>query len=176
VTASTGDDGYQGASFPASSSYVTAVGGTTLRSASNARGWIETAWNGTGSGCSTKNDALAAAASYNTGCPKRAIADVSAAADPRYGGMAVYWPTSSSSSTWAQVGGTSEASPIIASVYALSGNTSGYANATPYSHPGSLFDVTGGSNGSCSPSQWCRARTGWDGPTGLGTPNGTGAF
>jgi subtilase family serine protease len=176
VTASTGDNGYQGGSFPASSSYVTAVGGTTLTKASNARGWSEKAWSGAGSGCSTVNAALAAAASYSTGCANRAIADVSAAADPDNGGMAVYYPVSKTSSTWAQVGGTSEASPIIASVYALSGNTAGFANATPYNHPGSLFDVTSGSNGSCSTTQWCHARTGWDGPTGLGTPNGTGAF
>jgi hypothetical protein len=79
-------------------------------------------------------------------------------------------------STWAQVGGTSESAPIIASVYALSGNTSGYPNALPYSHTANLFDVTSGSNGSCPTTQWCNARTGWDGPTGLGTPNGTGAF
>ncbi|HEY6934733.1 MAG TPA: S53 family peptidase [Marmoricola sp.] len=177
VTASTGDNGYQGGSFPASSHYVTAVGGTTLRAAGNTRGWSETAWSGAGSGCSTVNAALADAAGFDTGCGSyRAIADVSAAADPNYGGMAVYYPTSKTSSTWAQVGGTSEASPIIASVYALSGNTAGYANAIPYQHSGSLFDVTSGSNGTCSPSQECNARSGWDGPTGLGTPNGTGAF
>jgi len=46
----------------------------------------------------------------------------------------------------------------------------------PYSHTSSLFDVTSGSNGSCSPSYLCTARTGYDGPTGLGTPNGTAAF
>ena len=176
VTASTGDNGYQGGSYPASSSYVTAVGGTTLKAASNTRGWTETAWSGAGSGCSTYNAALAAAASYNTGCSKRAMADVSAAADPNNGGMAVYYPASRKRSTWAQVGGTSESSPIIASVYALSGNTAGYANAIPYGNASALFDVTSGSNGSCSPTQWCHARTGWDGPTGLGTPNGTGAF
>jgi subtilase family serine protease len=176
VTASTGDSGYQGGSFPASSAYVTAVGGTTLTAASNTRGWTETAWTGAGSGCSTVNTALAAAAGAGTGCSKRAIADVSAAADPNNGGMSVYYPTSRTASTWAQVGGTSESSPIIASVYALSGNTSGYANATPYAHPTSLFDVTSGSNGSCPTTQWCTARAGWDGPTGLGTPNGTGAF
>ena len=176
VTASTGDNGYQGGSFPASSDYVTAVGGTSLTAAGNARGWNETAWSGAGSGCSTVNAALAAAASFDTGCSKRAIADVSAAADPNYGGMAVYYPTSKTSSTWAQVGGTSEASPIIASVYALSGNTSGYANAIPYSHASALFDVSGGSNGTCPTTQWCNARSGWDGPTGLGTPDGTGAF
>ncbi len=175
VTASTGDNGYQGGSYPASSSYVTAVGGTSLFAASGtSRGWTESAWSGAGSGCSAYNTALAAAAAFNTGCARRAMADVSAAADPSNGGMAVYYPTSSSRSTWAQVGGTSESSPIIASVYALAGT--GYSNATPYGHTGSLFDVTSGSNGSCTPTRWCRAVAGWDGPTGLGTPNGTGAF
>jgi subtilase family serine protease len=176
VTASTGDDGYQGGSYPASSSYTTAVGGTSLVAASNSRGWSETVWNGAGSGCSTYNTALSAAASFGTGCSKRAMADVSAAADPAKGGMAIYYPTTKTASTWAQFGGTSEAAPIIAAVYALSGNTSGYANALPYAHPGSLFDVTSGSNGTCPTTQWCNARTGWDGPSGLGTPNGAGAF
>jgi subtilase family serine protease len=177
VTASTGDNGYKGASFPASSSYVTAVGGTTLKSASGTtRGWTESAWSGAGSGCSAYNTALAAAASFNTGCSKRASSDVSAAADPNSGGMAVYFPSSRTSSSWAQVGGTSESSPIIASVYALSGNTAGTANAIPYAHPSALWDITSGNTGSCPTFQWCNAGTGWDGPTGLGTPNGVGAF
>ncbi|MEV5960337.1 hypothetical protein AB0L70_01155 [Kribbella sp. NPDC051952] len=176
VTASTGDDGYQGGSYPASSAYTTAVGGTSLVAASNSRGWSETVWSGAGSGCSTYNTALSAAASFGTGCSKRAMADVSAAADPSKGGMAIYYPTSKTASTWAQFGGTSEAAPIIAAVYALSGNTTGYANALPYGHASSLFDVTSGSNGSCPTVQWCTARTGWDGPTGLGTPNGASAF
>jgi subtilase family serine protease len=176
VTASTGDNGYQGGSYPASSSYTTAVGGTSLVAASNSRGWSESVWSGAGSGCSTYNTALSAASSFGTGCSKRAMADVSAAADPGNGGMAIYYPTSKTASTWAQFGGTSEAAPIIAAVYALSGNTAGYANALPYGHASSLFDVTSGSNGSCPTTQWCNARTGWDGPTGLGTPNGAGAF
>ena len=176
VTASTGDNGYRGGSYPASSSYVTAVGGTSLAKAANTRGWSESVWSGAGSGCSTYNTALAAAAAYDTGCAKRAMADVSAAADPGTGGLAVYYPTSKSASTWGQFGGTSESAPIIASVYALSGNTAGYANAIPYGKPGNLFDVTSGSNGTCPTTQWCTARTGWDGPTGLGTPNGIGAF
>ena len=46
----------------------------------------------------------------------------------------------------------------------------------PYAHSTSLFDVTSGSNGTCPTTQWCKARVGWDGPSGLGTPNGTGAF
>ncbi|MCL8023890.1 S53 family peptidase [Nocardioides bruguierae] len=176
VTASTGDNGYQGGSYPASSSYVTAVGGTSLVQASGTtRGWSESVWDGAGSGCS-QNTALAAAAGYDTGCSGRAMADVAAAADPSEGGLAVYYPSSRRASTWGQFGGTSESAPIIASVYALSGDTSGYANAKPYAHPELLNDVTSGSNGTCSTAQLCTARTGWDGPTGLGTPNGVGAF
>jgi subtilase family serine protease len=178
VTASTGDNGYQGGSYPASSSFVTAVGGTTLKGSIGA--WTESAWSGAGSGCSSYNTALPDASAFNTGCAKRAMADVSAAADPNNGGLAVYYPTSKLNSTWAQVGGTSESSPIIASVYALAGNTgasfTGYPNAMPYKHAASLNDVTSGSNGTCPTTQWCTARSGWDGPTGLGTPNGIGAF
>ena len=73
--------------------------------------------------------------------------------------------------------GTSVASPIIASVYALAGNASIVTYGSyPYSHSGSLNDVTSGSNGSCGGSYLCTAGTGYDGPTGLGTPNGTGGF
>jgi subtilase family serine protease len=176
VTASSGDGGY-GVEFPASSHYVTAVGGTSLtRSASNARGWTESAWSGAGSGCSRYSTAVAPS-NANTGCSRRAVADVSAVADPATG-VAVYDTTVPSGTTggWLVFGGTSASSPIIASVYALSGNTGGTANTIPYQHPSGLFDVTTGSNGSCSPSQLCHARAGWDGPTGLGTPNGTTAF
>jgi hypothetical protein len=78
---------------------------------------------------------------------------------------------------WLVFGGTSASAPIIASVYGLAGNAATIdANDFPYQHAGSLFDVTTGSNGTCSPAQLCTARAGWDGPTGLGTPNGTGAF
>jgi subtilase family serine protease len=176
VTASTGDNGYQGGSYPASSSYVTAVGGTSLTRSGTTRGWTETAWSGAGAGCSTYNTALAAAATFDTGCAKRAMADVSAVADPNTG-VAVYDSTANQGvSGWLVFGGTSASAPIIGSVYALSGNTSGYANALPYQHTSALFDVTSGSDGTCPTTQWCTARTGWDGPTGLGTPNGVSAF
>ncbi|BBA98991.1 putative protease [Actinacidiphila reveromycinica] len=175
VTASSGDSGY-GASYPASSHYVTAVGGTTLSTASNTRGWTETAWSGAGSGCSAYNTALTSASSFGTGCSKRAEADVSAVANPSTG-VAVYDSTAYQGYVgWMVFGGTSVSSPIIASVYGLAGNTASIDNNYPYTHSGSLFDVTSGSNGSCSTSQWCTARVGWDGPTGLGTPNGVGAF
>jgi len=175
VTVSSGDNGY-GAEYPASSHYVTAVGGTTLTTASNSRGWTETVWSGAGSGCSAFNTILGGQSGAGTGCARRAVADVSAVADPATG-VSVYDSTRYlGSSGWLTFGGTSVSSPIIASVYALAGNTASIDNNYPYAHIGSLFDVTSGSNGSCPTSQWCTARTGWDGPTGLGTPNGVGAF
>ena len=179
ITASTGDSGY-GVEYPASSQYVTAVGGTSLTRASNTRGWSESAWSGAGSGCSSYNAQPAFQASVGTGCSRRATADVSAVADPNTG-VAVYDSTAYQGvSGWLVFGGTSASAPIVASVYALAGNTgpsfSGYANALPYGQPTALNDVTTGSNGTCSVSQLCHARVGWDGPTGLGTPNGTGAF
>ena len=42
-------------------------------------------------------------------------------------------------------------------------------------YPAALFDVTSGSNGSCT-TYLCKGAVGFDGPTGLGTPNGLGAF
>jgi subtilase family serine protease len=171
VTVSSGDNGY-GVEYPASSQYVTAVGGTSLRAASNARGWTETAWSGAGSGCSTINPKPTW--QHDAGCAKRAVADVSAVADPNTG-VNVYDSTAyRGSSGWLVFGGTSASSPIIASVFALGGHS---APSTPYSAPaGSLNDVTSGSNGSCGGSYLCTAVVGFDGPTGLGTPNGTGAF
>jgi len=50
-----------------------------------------------------------------------------------------------------------------------------YNASYPYSHSGLLSDVTSGSNGSCG-TCLCTGGTGFDGPTGLGTPNGIGAF
>ncbi|MCX4551517.1 S53 family peptidase [Streptomyces sp. NBC_01387] len=177
ITVSSGDSGY-GTEYPAASKYVTAVGGTSLSTASNSRGWSESVWGsssggeGAGSGCS----AYDAKPSWqkDTGCAKRSVADVSAVADP-YTGVAVY--DSYQDQGWNVYGGTSASSPIIASVYALAGTpASGTVPASfPYSHTSSLNDVTSGANGSCG-NYLCKAGAGYDGPTGLGTPNGTAAF
>ena len=173
ITVSSGDNGY-GAEFPASSQYVTAVGGTSLTKASNSRGWTETAWSGAGSGCS----AYIAKPSWQTdaGCARRTVADVSAIADPNTG-VAVYDTYRLHPGGWLVFGGTSVSAPIIASVYAVAGNTSSITYGSyPYSHRTALFDVTSGSNGSCGGTYLCTAVSGFDGPTGLGTPNGTTAF
>jgi subtilase family serine protease len=201
ITASAGDSGY-GVEFPAAAPSVTAVGGTSLSRASNARGWTETVWGtssgggllgslgaseGTGSGCSAYE--AKPAWQKDTGCTKRTVADVSAVADPNTG-VAVYDSTADSSGDvgWLEFGGTSVSSPIIASVYALAGNAAALTGASnAYAHASSLNDVTSGSNGSCTGGLFgfggsstktylCTAEVGYDGPTGLGTPNGTGAF
>ncbi len=80
------------------------------------------------------------------------------------------------SSGWLVFGGTSASSPIVGSVYALSGNTTGYPASYTWAHASSLNDVTSGSNGTCPTTRWCTAGSGWDGPTGLGTPIGIAAF
>jgi subtilase family serine protease len=106
-----------------------------------------------------------------TGCDStRAFADVAAAADPSLGGLIICL-----NGSFQQVGGTSEASPIIASVYALSGNQTGFPGRLPYHHSQYLNDVTTGQNGSCG-APLCTAGKGWDGPTGMGSPNGVKAF
>jgi subtilase family serine protease len=171
ITVSSGDGGY-GVEFPAASQYVIAVGGTSLKRASNTRGWTETVWNGAGSGCS----AYIAKPSWqkDAGCARRTVADVSAIADPNTG-VAVYDSYSyRGASGWMVFGGTSVAAPIIASVYALGGGGPGTAQAL-YSST-SFFDVTSGSNGSCGGTYLCTGTAGYDGPTGLGTPNGIAAF
>lgn len=182
ITASAGDDGY-GVVFPASDSYVTAVGGTSLLPASSTGGWDEIAWSGTGSGCSAQPKP---SWQRDSGCSTRTNNDVAAVADPDTG-VAVYDTYGASIGTsgicadgWCEIGGTSASSPIVASVYALAGTPKAgtYPASYPYADPGALNDVVGGTNSfsGCTPTYLCTAGPGYDGPTGLGTPNGTSAF
>jgi subtilase family serine protease len=181
VTASSGDSGF-GAGFPALCASVTAVGGTTLtRDPGSGRGWAEGAWQFAGSGCSAY--IAKPAWQHDRLCGMRADADVSAVADPDTP-VAVY--DTFDEPGWVAFGGTSVASPIIAGVYALAGNaaTAGPGASYAYAHTRYLNDVTSGipfyaggaSNGYCGGSYLCTAGPGYDGPTGLGTPDGTGGF
>jgi hypothetical protein len=187
-----GDSGYTPA-YPTDLQYVTAVGGTSLRHAKNKRGWSETVWgtpdsqltqDGTGGGCSglePKPSWQRADAKTPDGCLLRTENDVSAVADPNTG-VLIYdtFPEAGQPYGLSEIGGTSAATPIITATYALAGTpTSGtYPAEYPYLHSSHLFDVTKGSNGMCEKFRpyLCHAERGYDGPTGLGTPNGTGAF
>lgn len=187
ITVSSGDNGYNQFGYPAASPDVVAVGGTTLKvTGSSATGYAyggESAWSGSGSGCSSYEPAQPWQTSLSnwslTGCGNnRGVADVAADADPNTG-AAVYDTTRYQGHTgWFQVGGTSLSSPLVAGVFALAGGVSSGTTAASviYGASGSgLRDVTSGSSGNCS-TIMCRSSAGYDGPTGLGTPNGLTAF
>jgi hypothetical protein len=168
VVVSTGDDGY-GVNFPASSPNVIAVGGTELvADPSTSRGWSETAWAGAGSGCSAYEKKPTW--QTDTGCARRTVADVSAIAGSP--GLAVY-DTFGGVPGWVTVGGTSASAPIVAAGYGLAPTIGGAAELW---RSASRFDIVSGSNGSCAGSYLCTAGPGFDGPTGIGSPCGTGAF
>jgi phosphodiesterase/alkaline phosphatase D-like protein len=168
VTVSSGDAGY-GVEFPASSRYVTAVGGTHLVRNTSTRGWAESAWSGAGSGCSAY--VPKPAWQTDSGCSMRSVADVSAVADPNTG-VAVYDSLAyKGSSGWMVFGGTSASSPIVAAYDALIGAPAA-SLSYPYGNTALFNDVTSGSNGSCGGGYLCTGTAGYDGPTGLGTPNG----
>ena len=232
ITAAAGDEGYldwdaEEASergyvgFPASSPHVVAVGGTRLSLGAGSAWAGETVWNGdgaTGGGCSVVFTAQPWQQSLSNwsgvGCgTKRAVADVSADADP-YTGIAVHDTSAECEYRyeeakvkhvlyWCTIGGTSVASPLIASTFALAGGANGveYPAKTLYENrvksTGSLHDIATGSNGectkpfsetglsgcttaeeakSCASKAICVAGIGYDGPTGVGTPDGITAF
>jgi subtilase family serine protease len=185
ITVASGDGGF-GVEYPATCADVTAVGGTTLYPDTSKRGWGEATWAvsvgtgsdytnvGTGSGCSAyipkpawQHDRL---------CGMRTDNDTAAVADPATP-VAVY-DSYDGAPGWIAIGGTSVATPLIAGVYALAGNTATIGDGASwlYAHHQDLHDVTTGSNGTCGGSYLCTAKKGYDGPTGWGTPDGIGAF
>ncbi|WP_230420065.1 S53 family peptidase [Catenulispora pinistramenti] len=177
IAAATGDSGTQSGSnaqFPATFPSVVAVGGTSLSKDSSSRGWSESVWSSGGSGCSSLFAKPAYQQNISTGCDNRASADVSADADPNTG-LAVY--DTYSQSGWLEYGGTSLATPLISAMWAQAGAPASGDNGVSYvyANEAKFNDVTSGSNGSCG-TVICNAGTGWDGPTGVGTPNGVSGF
>jgi subtilase family serine protease len=174
IVVSAGDLGFTAANFPADLATVTSVGGTTLARAGNKRGWRERVWNDIdgagGSGCS----AYVGKPSWqqDSHCPMRTVADVSAVAT----NVPVYNKTYGG---WVTVDGTSIAAPLVAGIYGLAGNGDRVGPGRIYRHASSFFDITKGNNSwleACGDDYLCVAKQGHDAPTGLGTPDGTGAF
>jgi subtilase family serine protease len=160
VTASAGDSG-PGVEVPAACQNVVGVGGTTLNSNGTETAWNTSGSEGSGGGCSRYISKPSWQSSSVTGCSRKAVADVSADADPATG---AYIYDTYGYSGGQEVGGTSESSPIIASVFALAGGISGSSGASVvWSHytSGCLFKVSGKT---------------YAYQTGLGTPNGIGCF
>jgi subtilase family serine protease len=179
VVASAGDWGY-GVYYPAADPDVVAVGGTSL--VVNGTAVSETVWAGTGSGCSAvfKRSSWQAALGFAwQTCTDRAVADVAAVGDPRTG-VAMYDSAllGSAGGGWTVAGGTSVSAPLIAAMYALSGDTArGIGAQRLYAaRSGSFLQLTSGSNGVCSPAYLCTAGPGYNGPAGLGVPQGLTGF
>ncbi len=204
IVAAAGDDGY-GVGYPASLNSVIAVGGTRLTLNASGGYGSERAWGpdganawGTGSGCATgavghsmgvlpepaKPFQTASAGWASTHCGTfRGDNDVAANADPN-SGSAIYV---GSRGAFIQVGGTSLAAPLIAAVFALKGNagTTNYPASLLYAKLGttSFHDVKTGTDDA---GNWplacpagttqCVAKSGYDLPTGVGTPKGVGGF
>jgi subtilase family serine protease len=173
VFVSSGDSGNTGTAgdYPSTSEHVIAVGGTHLVRSTAARGWTETVWSGAGSTCSRvlAKPAFQTPAVPTTACTRRAASDISAVADPNTG-VAVF---NARDGGFIVVGGTSASSPFTAGVFARYGisATTGHDASFAYTHTTEFFDITSGRNGNCA-SALCRAAAGWDGPTGIGSPNG----
>ena len=145
VVAAAGDWGY-GVYFPASDPYVIAAGGTTV--AVNADSSVsEYAWSDTSSGCSAvfSQRAWQSALALPFGCRGRVVADAAAVGDPDTG-VAVYDSSlQGNGGGWATFGGTSVSAPIIAGLYALSGDTQrGRGAQTMYGARSSFLSVTSG--------------------------------
>ena len=176
VVASSGDLGFDAANFPAVLGSVTAVGGTSLASAHNKRGFTESVWNdpnlfgASSSGCS----AYVGKPSWqhDKHCPGRTVADISAVA----ANVPIF---NSAWGGWLTVAGTSVAAPFISGVYGLAGNAALVTPRHLYQHAADFFDVTRGNNALtgtakqvCGADYLCEAKKGYDAPTGLGTPDG----
>jgi len=172
IVVAAGDLGY-GPMFPASSEYVTAVGGTSLYQ--SAGGISEIAWSHTSAGCSAfipKPNWQ-----HDKGCAMRTMNDVAVVADPATG-MAVYDSILyGSSGGWTVIGGTSIGAPIVSALIAMGKHPSHYAGAQQlYDRANQFFSITAGSDGTCATPYFCNAGPGYNGPTGVGSPNGDQAF
>jgi subtilase family serine protease len=174
IVAAAGDLAYGSAFWPAAATDAIAVGATTLVADPNTpRGWDESAWSSTGSACSAV--AAKPAWQHDRACSNRTIADVTAVGDPLTP-VSVY--DSYDDKGWVEVGGTSVSTPIIAGVYALAANGEQLTGAASlYADPSALFPILSGSNGICLFAPYlCNAGSGYNGPAGMGSPNGTAGF
>ncbi|MGH3170710.1 MAG: hypothetical protein ACRDN0_33160, partial [Trebonia sp.] len=180
ITAPAGDDGYGTVNYPAASPDVTAVGGTVLTAAAGTpRGYTETAWSGTSSGCSAYEPKPSW--QTDTGCAGRTLNDLAADA----GTLVAYYDTASQGG-WGSGNGTVVAAAIVAAAYALAGRPAAgtYPASYPYTYPGGAYttpgnaypyadglnNITAGSDGTCSVTYLCTAGPGYNGPAGLGSP------
>jgi MYXO-CTERM domain-containing protein len=173
-------------SYPASSPYVVAVGGTALYWSAASSG--EGVWDGTTSGCSTEfaMPPWQAPAFSGSACNGRATADVSAMAEFFSDGIELGIDAVVNGQTLI-TDGTSASSPLAAAIFTRLGLTTEisndlswiYENRSAFNDIGSpAYPIPSGASDTNAPSGsscgiLCTAGPGWDGPSGVGSPNGT---
>jgi subtilase family serine protease len=167
--ASSGDSG-AGASWPASSPKVIAVGGTSIILTAQRKFLKETAWIGSGGGVSAyeKEPGFQSLYSIPKAHGMRAVPDVAYNADPASGFPIVH------GGVWRTAGGTSAGAPQWAAIATLgkgAANWNFYTDKSSVKNGQYFRDVTSGTNGSCG--FYCNARARYDYLTGLGTPQTT---
>jgi len=160
--------GFATTDWPASSPWVTAVGGTSLGISSSKTRVLETGWGTSTYNCSTTTQVCSrtgwlygagggvsvvfAEPSYQQtaglSLTGRGVPDVAALADPQTGlliGQTQTFPNGASYDEY-RIGGTSLASPIFAGLMALAdqkaGHPHGFANPLFYANPSAFYDVT----------------------------------
>jgi subtilase family serine protease len=161
ITASSGDNAGV-VQIPAVCPNVISVGGTSLQT-----NGTEIPWASAGGGCSTMISKPIYQNYIATGCAMRAMADISAVADPNTG---VYVYDTYNGTGWYQIGGTSASSPIIAAIYGLAGNANTMVN--PLQSLG-LKIISGNCTINHLPAGSASA---YAYKVGLGTPNGISCF
>ena len=170
---SSGDNGDESSTFgfattdwPASSPWVTAVGGTSLGVGAGNTRVVETGWGtsdyacsgtpvctragwlyGAGGGVSVVFDEPAYQVAGGLSLSGRGVPDVAALADPQTGmlvGQTQAFPEGNSYDEY-RIGGTSLASPIFAGIMALAdqkaGHPHGFANPLFYANPAAFNDI-----------------------------------
>ena len=163
-------------SYPASSPWVVAVGGTTLDTNTDGSYAGETTWNGSGGGISKYETSQTWQKSV-TGNTARTVPDIAMDADPNSGALIIV------SGSSLQVGGTSLAAPLSTGTWArvesAHGNSLGFAAPVIYAAASTFHDVTSGCNSGANAvdallsalllqKDYC-AGVGYDEATGLGT-------
>ena len=201
IFTASGDSGsydYNGSSYvksvdyPASSPYMTGVGGTTLTLSGGSIS-SEVVWNsnggGSGGGLSTVYTALPSwqtglsYKNYSSGTTAnltvRGVPDVAANADPSSG---YNFYVGTDNGLVGPVGGTSAAAPLwagyICLLTVLTGKRFGFINSLLYSNTSVCRDIVTGNNevSSVGATSGYSATTGWDAATGLGSPSGSNMF
>lgn len=180
--AAAGDIGY-GSFPPAQFSQVISVGGTELSKTGST--YSEVVWPDTSGGCAS--NVAKPSWQNDPSCSMRTANDIAAVAK----NVAVYDSYEyNSCEGWFIAYGTSLATPILASAFALAGDSTKqhagkvFWTLSKAERKQSIHTIASGSISGCPPSlggtYLCSAGTGqfgtYSGPTGWGTPNGIGAF